>query len=616
MKNCYICLRMKRILTLAALLPGLFVLAGCQRVATQEPSPKTYTITASLEASTRTVLHDGTKVFWKPQDQIAVFDGNGVSRFTAAIDQEAPVADFEGTTPVTLDGSMLYAVYPFSEASACENGRMRAELPAVQQALAGSFDDDLLVTAARSTDARMAFYNACSGIRFTLSTEGVRRVIVRSNGGEPIAGTLQMYFDENGALQADAAPGGTSQVVLNAPAGEVFQTGVSYYVILAPCTLERGLTMEFLTPESACCKTLEKRIELKRSVFGILWEADSCLEWDPLASPDSYLFNADPATDYLPEYWDAARRITFYNVQVPVLGSTASADCIYLNNLNAPFSTWPEGSPDAGQLKLANTGGYNIKGIRYHFSASMTQVTSVGSLTVSYTVSADGQTLYAALDGGAPEAVAVIDNLHPQLHNSFSVIRSSSVARALVNSGRFHVLIGARGYLCNNPNYEVRIAFNRRPHFEASIVPPLQVSGTALDSFIDGSDFGEKGSFIRLEDLVDLKDWRSRSFSDYPNYWDYYGPFSFTADLANVLCCMEGVTTELPVTIELGQNNLPSMGAGASQKTSRFGFLTYHNNGLAVNDFELLVPVTVTYGWGELSTGHIRIPVQGTTLYQ
>jgi len=71
-----------------------------------------------------------------------------------------------------------------------------------------------------------------------------------------------------------------------------------------------------------------------------------------------------------------------------------------------------------------------------------------------------------------------------------------------------------------------------------------------------------------------------------------------------------------PVTIELGQNNLPSMGAGASQKTSRFGFLTYHNNGLAVNDFELLVPVTVTYGWGELSTGHIRIPVQGTTLYQ
>lgn len=604
---------MKGSIILTALSLGLLLAAGCQREETSVPSsPEVYTITASLEVPTRTVLFDGSKVYWKPQDEIVVYNGSSSSRFTAAIGEEAPVAEFQGTEPIVLDGSMLYAVYPYSEASGCENGLMRAELPAVQQALPGTFDDDLLVTVAQSRDARMAFYNACSGIRFTLSSEGVRRVIVRSNAGEAIAGTLQMAFDETGALQVSAAAGGKNEVVLNAPAGETFLPGVSYYVILAPCVLERGLTMEFLTASSGSSKSIERRLELRRSVFGALKEADSCLEWDPLASPYEYLFNVDPATDYSLSYWDAPCRITFFNVQVPAMGETDATKCVFHNNLNAPFVTWPQGHAQEGRLKLSCSGDYCVSGIRYHFSSAMTEVKKAGELAVEYTLSADAETLYAALGGGAPEVVATIDNNGADIPNSITVNRASDVAKALVNTGKFHVLIGAKGYICNNPNYEVRIAFNRRPHFEASFLRPIEASGTARDGFIDGVDFGEKGSFISIENLVDLKDWRSYSFDQHPNYWDYYGPFNFTADLAGVRCKMEGVEMELPVTIQLGQNNLPTMGSGADQQTSRFGFLTYHNNGLVVNSFELYVPVTVSHGWGDLYTGSITIPVQGT----
>lgn len=594
---------------LLALPLGLLALAACQREKAQgDPSQKAYTITASLEAPTRTVLFDGSKVYWKPQDEIAVYDGSGVTRFTATIHQDAPVAEFEGAGPIVLDGSMLYAVYPYNQASGCQDGVMRAELPAVQQALADSFDDDLLVTVARSRSTSMGFYNACSGIRFTLSSENVRRVIVRSNAGESIAGTLRMQFDENGALQASAETGGSSQIVLDAPEGEAFQPGVSYYVILAPGVLQKGLTMEFLTPTSACCKTLEKEIELKRSIFGVLKEADDNMEWDQLANPYEYLFNADPATDYSPSYWDASRRITYYNINVPKVGSTASAECVYRSNINASFNTWPTGHAQEGRLHLANTGGYRVTGFRFHFADAMTALTQVGDLAVTYSISADGEALYAALEGGAPEEVASIDNNDPDLHNAFLVNRNSAVARALVNTGQFHVLIGAKAHLCEHPEYEVRIAFNRRPYFEAGILPPLYASSTSKEGFIDGVDIGEHGSYIRLEDLVDLKDWRGRSFDDYPNYWDYYGPFSFTTDLNNALCEMEGQVYKLPVNIQLAQNNLTSMG----QQTSRFGFLTYHNNNNSVNSFYIYVSVTITHGWGELSTGYIRIPVQGT----
>lgn len=603
---------MKRIQILFALSLGLFALAGCQREESQDPSPKAYTITASLEAPTRTVLVDGTKVYWKPQDQIAVYDGNGVTRFTATISQEAPVADFEGSGPIVLDGSMLYAIYPYNQASGCKDGVLTAELPSVQHALAGSFEDDLLVTAARSRNTQMAFFNACSGIRFTLSSEGVRRVIVRSADGEAIAGTLRMQFNEDGTLEAAALPGGPSQVVLDAPAGESFQPGVSYYVILAPGVLTRGLAMEFITDGTACCKSLERNIELKRSIFGALSEADEGLVWDQLADPCEYIFNADPATDYTPGYWDAARKLTLFNVKVPVVGSTSSEDCIYHSSLNLPFVTWPIGTEQEGRLRLANTGNYCLNGVRYHFSDAMTQIEKAGSLPVTYSVSEDGETLYAALEGGTKEAVAHIDNEDPEDLNSISVIRSSATARALLNTGRFHVLIGAKGHICNHPEYVARIAFNRRPYFEAGILPTLSASGTARDGFIDGADFGEKGSFIRLEDLVDLRDWRDRSFDDYPNYWDYYGPFSFTADLSSALCQVEDLVFELPVNIELDQNNLTEMGSDEYRKTSRFGFLTYHNNSLSTNSFTLYVSVTVSHGWGTLSSGYIAIPVQGT----
>ena len=49
------------------------------------------------------------------------------------------------------------------------------------------------------------------------------------------------------------------------------------------------------------------------------------------------------------------------------------------------------------------------------------------------------------------------------------------------------------------------------------------------------------------------------------------------------------------------------------KKTSKYGFITYKNNGTTVNKgFIIRVKVTVTYGWGDILTDWINVDVAST----
>lgn len=192
-------------------------------------------------------------------------------------------------------------------------------------------------------------------------------------------------------------------------------------------------------------------------------------------------------------------------------------------------------------------------------------------------------------------------------------------------------------------------------HFAAKYRQPVYLAESAGDSFIDAVDFGEGGSFITIKDLVNPKDWRARPFEpqkdkfgvveegeegaepvdgiDYfSSLWDYYGPIDIQIDTTNIKCNLgtNGVVIKLPVTLEvhtkvsadslkaqIADTNLPyrekdqtnSSGMTIAEKidflggqAGDFGFFTYKNNGTNVTrDFEMYVPVELTYGWGVLS---------------
>ena len=108
-------------------------------------------------------------------------------------------------------------------------------------------------------------------------------------------------------------------------------------------------------------------------------------------------------------------------------------------------------------------------------------------------------------------------------------------------------------------------------------------------------------------------DWRNRNFSDYTNYWGFYGPFEITADIDHAECDLNGVRQGVPATVELKVNtDDATMGNGRDAKTSDYGFITYKNNGTKVSAFNLYIKVTVDYGWGTIQTGFITVPVKST----
>ena len=323
-------------------------------------------------------------------------------------------------------------------------------------------------------------------------------------------------------------------------------------------------------------------------------------------------YNVEKA-DFISNYWNDTKTYTKFNVAVPT--STSDADpnnCTFTNDLNSPFTTWPKNSTEGtpGVLKLDKA----VTGIKYFFCADdIKTITKIGDINVTFTTSADGLILYAKVGTAAAETVATIDNSGANNPNTVTYNKNSKIAKELLNTGKMYTYIGATGRVCDDDTKTVTITFDGKDHFQANFIRPVNIAEKAADNFIDAVDFGEKGSFIRLEDLIAPYDWRDREFSDYTNYWDFYGPFKITADVDNAECDLNGVRQGVPVTVELKADytNL-TMGTGADKKTSKYGFITYKNNGTKVSAFNIYVKVTVDYGWGTIKTGFITVPVAST----
>lgn len=315
--------------------------------------------------------------------------------------------------------------------------------------------------------------------------------------------------------------------------------------------------------------------------------------------------------DFISNYWDADKTYTKFNVAVP--SSTTDADpthCTFVNDLNSPFTTWAKNSTEGtpGVLKLDKA----VTGIEYFFCADdIKNITKIGDINVVFTTDADGTTLYATV-GGVKEEIAVINNAGSTAPNTVTYNKNSAIAKQLLNTGAMYTYIGATGRVCDDETKVVTITFDNEDHFQANFIRPVNIAEQAADNFIDAVDFGEKGSFIRLEDLIAPYDWRDRYFSDYANYWGFYGPFTITADVDNAECDLNGVRQAVPVTVELKANTNTTMGSGDDAKTSQYGFITYKNNGTKVSAFNIYVKVTVEYGWGTIKTDFITVPVSST----
>ena len=361
-------------------------------------------------------------------------------------------------------------------------------------------------------------------------------------------------------------------------------------------------------------------------------------------------YNVLPA-DYISNFWNAEKTATRYNVAVPSSDKDEdSTHCVFVNEINYSFETWRsddeavEKNPDLeGLIKLAPY----VTRVDYFFCNNGPKVDGENTPHDLVAPKIDGKdVVFEIVDdtvltaqfakAAAWDTIAVINNHPESLLNTITLNKKSSLAKALLNTKQLYVNIGAKGYVCGDENKAVKISFNGQDHFRADYVRPINISDIARDNYIDGVSYGEKGSYIRIEDLISPSDWRSeldskkwiagaeygknRQFSNYPNFWGYYGPFEVDVDLANVKCDLNGRIAAKPAYLQIDRKTYEDMADIITDKEvykklakSNFGYITYKNNGQVISTaFNLFMNVTVKYGWGYIEVKDVKVPVSTT----
>ena len=205
-----------------------------------------------------------------------------------------------------------------------------------------------------------------------------------------------------------------------------------------------------------------------------------------------------------------------------------------------------------------------------------------------------------------------------------------------------YALISGQAMLCTEDAKPIAMTFEGKDHFQADILRPIEVTTEAKDHYIDGVDFGQKGSYISIEDLLAPTDWRKRTFVDYPNYWGYYGvetdeagvyDFEVTIDTDATKMLRQGKTD--PEDLKDGMyivQVFPDNDVVTKDKVDYFavkdpvrptrtvlipknesGYLMYFNNGRNLTEvFYLYVKAKLHYGFGYFDPDPVKVEVKTT----
>lgn len=281
-------------------MPGaviLMMMASCsvEPLPVQEPEfveqYLVFSASAADSSETKTVRQSDGAVWWTPADEISIFyaRGNqGGNKFTSINTEPTSVTDFTGTIGVITGGSEIspadtyfWALYPYDPEASCDGGSITTTLGSVQEATPRSFADHVNIAIARSRGLELSFYNVCGGFKFSVTKNQVNRVRIRGNNGEILAGEIKVALgaNEDDRPEIQSVTNGQTELILEAPEGEFFETGTPYMAVSLPVAFPAGFTVTFETPTESADFVYNDSYTLKRSKFVTKLEMDAGLEY-------------------------------------------------------------------------------------------------------------------------------------------------------------------------------------------------------------------------------------------------------------------------------------------------------------------------------------------------
>jgi hypothetical protein len=257
-------------------------------------------LTAGFAAgeTTKTVRQADGKVFWSPGDAISVIRGttsSGRKKFVSDGEEPSPTATFSGTMP--SGSAAFWAVYPYNADTYYDGNFLVTELPSQQEAVAGSFADNLFISAAYVSNSTtdLSFYHQCGGVKFSVTQPGIRRVtLIAADNDAYLAGLIGLKASRAGSAPYVSAYGYpeymSSTIDLSAPEGKTLELGAAYHFVTLPVTLSGGFSLMFEREDGwVGVREIKKDITIKAAHFATLMEADKGVVFQ------------EPSLEYSPE---------------------------------------------------------------------------------------------------------------------------------------------------------------------------------------------------------------------------------------------------------------------------------------------------------------------------
>ena len=275
---------MKKILLFAS---AALLFAGCAKeniTPTETPdNSQKGDITLSFSASqtgfgTKAVIGEttidaegnkSTTINWQSTDQISVFDGDykncpfSIKDFSA----ESPSCTFEGN--VTAVANDYIAVYPYTEGAAISGGVISGiSLPAIQTAVAGSFDPKAALMAAKTVAGGrdLAFKNLVGYVKVTTDFD-CKKIELCAASGEKLAGEGTISFTDV-TPSFTLGEGAESTITLLPKVESTTIAAGTYYIAVPATTLAARWSIRLTgTDDIVSTKKGSKDITFKQSTI-------------------------------------------------------------------------------------------------------------------------------------------------------------------------------------------------------------------------------------------------------------------------------------------------------------------------------------------------------------
>ena len=218
------------------------------------------TFTASADEAETKVAYEGGATVWQAGDKIMVIASTGTATEFIATSVDGNKATFEG---LAEKAEAYYAVSPASAyvGNDVANGKIYANIPHEQTAVAGSFDPKAFLSVASNVGSELLFKNSTAVIGFTLENPAnVKSVRFTATGQTNIAGTGMVKTDAIPTHNWDGTYAGKSaysMVTLNAPEGG-FAANTEYYIAIRANKCPNGITVYVEYKDQVKSRTSDK----------------------------------------------------------------------------------------------------------------------------------------------------------------------------------------------------------------------------------------------------------------------------------------------------------------------------------------------------------------------